>query len=145
MPVFKDSAEMGEIMGGFFKNVSSRAAAGDPTMKGVHTALAKIDLIVKFVWKDPELTLMIDATTDPMGILLNDDSRVPVATFSLNGDTAHEFWHGKVNLAKALTTKKIVAKGPIPKILKLLPSLSPLYEAYPAYLKEIGRADLALS
>ena len=71
-------------------------------------------------------------------------SREPVATFTLNGDTAHEFWHGKVNLAKALTTKKIVAKGPIPKILKLIPSISPLYEAYPKYLEEINRPELVL-
>ena len=144
MAVFKDAAEMGEIMGGFFEKVSQRAAEGDPTMKSVHEALARIDLIVKFVWKDPELSLTIDATTEPLGVLLNDNSKNPTATFSLNGDTAHEFWHGKVNLAKALTTKKIVAKGPIQKILKLLPSIAPLYEAYPQYLKEIGRTDLVL-
>lgn len=144
MSVFKDANEMAEIMGGFFKNVSRRAAEGDPLAKGVHEALAKNDLICRFVWKNPELTLTIDATTNPMDVLINDMTRTPVATFSLDADTAHEFWHGKVNLAKALTTKKIVAKGPIPKILKLLPSISPLFDAYPQYLKEIGRADLVL-
>ena len=144
MAVFKDAAEMEEVMGGFFGKVSKMAAEGDPTMKSVYDALAKIDLIVKFVWKDPVLTLTLYATTDPLDVLVNDNSRNPVATFTLNGDTAHEFWHGKVNLAKALTTKKIVAKGPIPKILKLMPSIKPLYEAYPQYLNEIGRTDLAL-
>ncbi len=144
MAVFKDANEMAEIMGGFFKKTSRLAAEGDPVMRGVHEALAKNDLICKFVWKNPELSLTIDATTHPMDVLINDTSRTPVATFMLDGDTAHEFWHGKVNLAKALTTKKIVAKGPIPKILKLLPALAPLFAAYPQYLKELGRADMVL-
>ena len=59
-------------------------------------------------------------------------------------DTAHEFWHGKIKLVKALTTKQIVAKGPIPKILKLLPIIEALYEEYPKYLEKIGRKDLIL-
>jgi hypothetical protein len=144
MAVFKDAKEMGEIMGGFFKNVSRLAAGGDPEMKAVYESLAKNGLIIKFVWKNPELTLTLDATTNPMDVLLNDSAREAVATFSLNGDTAHEFWHGKVNLPKALTLKRIIAKGPIPKILKLLPTLHPLYAAYPRYLKDIGRGDLVL-
>ena len=145
MAVFKDATEMGEIMGGFFGSVSKLAADGDPTMQAVQAALAKNDMVLKFVWKDPELTLTIDATTDPMDILLDDNTREAVATFSLTGDAAHEFWHGKVNLPKALTTKKIIAKGPIPKILKLLPTIKPLYDAYPQYLKDIGRSDLVMS
>lgn len=144
MATFKDADEMGEILGGFFEKVSRLAAEGDPTMKPVHDSMAKNNLILKFVWKDPELSLTLDATTDPMGVLLNDSSKDPVATFSLNGDTAHAFWHGKVNLPKAMTSKKIIVKGPIPKILKLLPAIKLLYSAYPEYLKEIGRADLVL-
>ena len=69
----------------------------------------------------------------------------PDIAMSMKADVAHAFWHGKVNLAKAMTTKKIIAKGPIPKILKLLPAIKSLYAAYPEYLKEIGRADLVLA
>jgi hypothetical protein len=77
--------------------------------------------------------------------LINDVSVNPTATFTLSADTGHKFWHGQVNLAKALTTKAIVARGPLPKILKLLPVIVPLYERYPQYLRQIGRADLVLS
>ena len=145
MGTFKDADEMGEILGGFFKKVSKLAAEGDPTMKNVYDSMAKNSLILKFVWKDPELSLTLDATTDPLGVLLNDEAKAPVATFSLNGDTAHAFWHGKVNLPKVMTTKKIIAKGPIPKILKLLPAIKPLYAAYPEHLEEIGCTDLILT
>ena len=42
----------------------------------------------------------------------------------------------------ALARRQIIAKGPIPKILKLLPAVSPMYEMYPRILREMGREDL---
>jgi hypothetical protein len=145
MPYFKDAQECDDILGGFFRKMSEDLAGKDPVLVGIQSKLAGIDFIVKFVWSEPELTLTLDFTKDPFSVLINDVSVNPTATFTLSADTGHKFWHGQVNLAKALTTKAIVARGPLSKILKLLPVIVPLYEMYPAYLKQIGRADLALS
>jgi len=145
MPYFKDAKECDDILGGFFRKMSEDLAGKDPVLVGIQSKLAGIDFIVKFVWSEPELTLTLDFTKDPFNVLINDVSVNPTATFTLSADTGHKFWHGQVNLAKALTMKTIVARGPLPKILKLLPVIVPLYERYPAYLKQIGRADLALS
>ena len=145
MPYFKDSKECDEILGGFFRKMSEDLAGKDPVLVGIQSKLAGIDFIVKFVWSEPELTLTLDFTKDPFSVLINDVSVNPTATFTLSADTGHKFWHGQVNLAKALTTKAIVARGPLPKILKLLPVIKPLYERYPQYLRQIGRADLVLS
>ena len=145
MPYFKDSKECDEILGGFFRKMSEDLAGKDPVLVGIQSKLAGIDFIVKFVWSEPELTLTLDFTKDPFSVLINDVSVNPTATFTLSADTGHKFWHGQVNLAKALTTKAIVARGPLSKILKLLPVITPLYQMYPVYLKQIGRADLALS
>jgi hypothetical protein len=60
---------------------------------------------------------------------------------SMAADTAHKFWFGKVNLTIALTRKEIVAKGPIPKVLKLLPAIKPAYTMYPKYLDENGYGE----
>jgi len=62
----------------------------------------------------------------------------------MKADIAHAFWHGKVNLVSALAKKDIVAIGPIPKILKLLPAVQPLYKEYPNLLREKGYGDLIL-
>jgi hypothetical protein len=118
---------------------------GDKEAVKIQSKLAEIDLIVKFVWRDPVLTLTLDFTHDPFTVHVNNDEINPTATFTLTADNGHKFWHGQINLAKALTTKTIVARGPIPKILKLLPVIKPLYIKYPAYLKEQGRSDLVLS
>jgi len=37
--------------------------------------------------------------------------------------------------------RDIVAKGPIPTIMKLLPIIKNSYAMYEEYLKEIGKAD----
>jgi hypothetical protein len=144
MPYFKDATECDGLLGGFFREVARRAGEGEKTATDIVSALKEKSLIIKFIWKEPELSITLDPTQDPLRVLTNDNKTEPVATFSLTADTAHEFWHGKIKLAKALTTKQIVAKGPIPKILKLLPIIEPLYKEYPKYLAESGREDLVL-
>jgi putative sterol carrier protein len=68
----------------------------------------------------------------------------PDVVMTMKADVAHAFWHGKVNLLDALAKKKIVATGPIPKILKLLPAVEPLYKVYPVLLREKGYDALVI-
>jgi hypothetical protein len=145
MSYFKDSQECDQILGGFFRKMSEGVAGKDPVLVVIQSKLAEMGLIVKFIWREPVLSLTLDFTKDPFGVYANEETINPTATFTLTADNGHKFWHGQINLAKALTTKTIVARGPIPKILKLLPVIEPMYKKYPAYLKDIGRADLALS
>ena len=145
MSYFKDSQECDQILGGFFRKMSEGVAGKDPVLVVIQSKLAEMGLIVKFIWREPVLSLTLDFTKDPFGVYANEETINPTATFTLTADNGHKFWHGQINLAKALTTKTIVARGPIPKILKLLPVIEPMYKRYPMYLKDIGRADLALS
>jgi hypothetical protein len=145
MSYFKDPQECDQILGGFFRKMSEGVAGKDPVLVGIQSKLAEMGLIVKFIWREPVLSLTLDFTKEPFGVYANDETINPTATFTLTADNGHKFWHGQINLAKALTTKTIVARGPIPKILKLLPVIEPMYKRYPAYLKDIGRADLVLS
>jgi len=145
MSYFKDSQECDQILGGFFRKMSEGVAGKDPVLVEIQRKLAEMGLIVKFIWREPVLSLTLDFTKDPFGVYANEEIINPTATFTLTADNGHKFWHGQINLAKALTTKTIVARGPIPKILKLLPVIEPMYKRYPMYLKDIGRADLALS
>jgi putative sterol carrier protein len=145
MAYFKNSQECDQVLGNFFRKMAEGVAAKDPVLMEIQRKMAEMSLIVKFVWREPEMTLTLDFTKDPFAVYANDETINPTATITLTADNGHKFWHGQINLAKALTTKTIVARGPIPKILKLLPVIEPMYKRYPAYLKDIGRADLALS
>jgi len=53
----------------------------------------------------------------------------------MNADVAHKFWLGEINLVMAVARRQMVVKGPIPRILKLLPVIRPAYSMYKEYLK----------
>ena len=59
---------------------------------------------------------------------------------TLDGDTCHKFWLKQIKMPVALAKGLIKAKGPMPKVLKLLPLLKPAYEAYPAIAQKNGLA-----
>jgi hypothetical protein len=61
---------------------------------------------------------------------------------SMEADTAHEFWMGRVNLTHALARGDIVAKGPLAKILRLVPLVKPSFSRYTQLIREAGREDL---
>jgi hypothetical protein len=60
----------------------------------------------------------------------------------MEADTAHRFWLGNVNVTVALARGQIKAKGPVAKILKLVPLTKPIFPRYKAELEAQGRQDL---
>jgi len=66
----------------------------------------------------------------------------PEVVMSMEADTAHRFWLGKVNVTTALARGQIKASGPVAKILKLVPLTKPVYPRYKAQLEAEGRDDL---
>ena len=66
----------------------------------------------------------------------------PEVTMSMEADTAHRFWLGKVNVTVALARGQITAKGPVAKVLKLVPLAKPIFPRYVAQLEAQGRQDL---
>lgn len=142
MAVFKDSkqfyATIGELMD---------RAKTDPN---VGPKIAKSGIVIQFKYTDPEAMTTINAKDKPtqagafVDVTHGPNALKPDVTMTMKADVAHAFWHGKVNLVAALAKKDIVAVGPIPKILKLLPAVEPLYKTYPALLKEKGLGNLAL-
>jgi hypothetical protein len=137
MPYFENSEKLQEILGGFFMSL-----VNDPS---IGQKLKDSKLVIKFVYSDPNLAITIDCSKDPIEVLFNDTSRKPEVEMSMKADVAHRFWFGKVNLLAALTRREMVAKGPIPKVLKLLPVIKPAYDLYPKYLQEKGFGNLLIS
>lgn len=136
MGYFKSSEELQEILGDFFKELITDATVGPQ--------LNASNIIVKFTYKDPDLSITADFTEDETKLYFNNDELKATVEMSMKADTAHKFWFGKVNLVAALTRREMVAKGPIPKVLKLLPAIKPAYKMYPDYLKSKGREDLLI-
>ncbi|HSA58264.1 MAG TPA: SCP2 sterol-binding domain-containing protein [bacterium] len=133
MPTFESSERLKEVLGGFFEYLT--------TDEAMRKKLLDSKLILKFAYADPPLAITIDLSGESPVFSYNDDVKKANVEMSMKADTAHRFWFGKVNLVVALARREMVAKGPIPKILKLLPIIKPAYDMYPKYLQEKGFAS----
>jgi len=134
--VFTDSQMVYEILGGFYDILKDDPAIGP--------ALQKSGLCVQFVYRRPDAVITIDAGGEALKIFKGKFDGRPEVTMTMDADFAHRFWHGKANLVPALTRRQVVAKGNVPRTLKLLPILAPAYEMYPRYLRENGWGDLVM-
>jgi SCP-2 sterol transfer family len=103
----------------------------------------KANTIVQYAFRDPEssITVKMLEGEDPQVDLGPTDLK-PEVTMSMDADTAHRFWLGKVNVTVALARGQMKAKGPVAKILKLVPLVKPVFPRYRAQLESAGRSDL---
>ncbi|MDJ0762234.1 MAG: SCP2 sterol-binding domain-containing protein [Myxococcota bacterium] len=102
-------------------------------------------LIVRFVYTDMDAQIWINTQTDPIEVTAGPrDDIKPIVDMSMKADVAHRFWLGKINLMAALARRQIVAKGPIPRVMKLLPLIKPSHEMYKDLLKELGYEDMII-
>jgi len=144
MAYFKSEAELREIIGMLYDQVKINPAVAPRIRDG--------KIIIQFRYTEPVGIVTINAAAPPTqpnafyDVTWGENANIkPDVEMSMKADVAHQFWHGKVNLMTALTRRQIIAKGPIPKILKLLPAVEPVYALYPKMLREIGRTDLIIS
>jgi len=135
--VFKNAKMLYDILIEFYEQLRD-----DPE---IGPALAKTDLCIQFRYKKPSAVITINAAGDDIKILKGEYKGKLDVTMTMDADFAHKFWHGRANLVSALTRRQVVAKGNVPKTIKLLPILKPAYDLYPKYLREKGLGDLIMS
>jgi putative sterol carrier protein len=133
MGLFKSSEKFEEVLGGFFRQVSDTPSVADKLLAS--------KLIIRFTYTDPDVVILVDCSGDKVDVRPGDTETKAEVEMSMSTDIAHKFWFGKVNLMAALTRRQMVAKGPIPKILKLLPAIKPTYTMYPKYLEDNGYSE----
>lgn len=142
MAVFQDSKQFYECVGELMDRAKKDAQVGGK--------IAKSGIVIQFRYTEPEAVTTVngkDRPTQPgafIDVFHGPCDLSPDVVMTMKADTAHAFWHGKVNLIAALSKKEILATGPIPKILKLLPAVQPLYKVYPTLLREKGYGSLVL-
>jgi len=125
MAVFSSTEKMYEVLGTLFE-----ALMHDPV---VGPKFAESNIIIKFIINDPDGFIWL--TSEPKVICGEADLK-PTIEMSLSGDSCHKFWLKEISLPVALAKGLVKAKGPMPKVLKLLPLLKPAYEAYPEIAKK---------
>jgi hypothetical protein len=130
MAVFESSEKFGEVLVNFFRLLAKTPQVADKLLAS--------NLIIRFIYSDPDLVVVVDCSGEVVDVRPGDRDTKAIVEMTMKADIAHKFWFGKVNLTMALTRRQMVAKGPVPKILKLLPAIKPTYAMYPRYLEENG-------
>ena len=136
MAYFKDAQEVYDTIGKLFaehrRGRGARAASSGRRTRSSSTTIAS-----------PDSTITLRLQEDgPADVDFGETEMEPEVVMSMEADTAHRFWLGKVNVTTALARGQIKASGPVAKILKLVPLTKPVYPRYKAQLEAEGREDL---
>jgi hypothetical protein len=135
MAYFKDAQEVYDTIGKLFVELAADEELG-PKFRKANT-------IVRYEHRDPDSPITVRLQEDePTDVDFGDSEMEPEVVMSMEADTAHRFWLGRVNVTEALARGQIKASGPVAKILKLVPLTKPVYPRYKAQLEADGRDDL---
>jgi hypothetical protein len=133
MAVFESKEKMETVLGGLFEKLLADPEFGPK--------FAQTGIIIRFNITDPDSTLWVTPGGETNGkVIWGQTDLKATVEMSLSGDTCHKFWLKQISMPIALAKGLIKAKGPMPKVLKLLPLLKPAYETYPAWAESHGLA-----
>jgi hypothetical protein len=132
---FKDAEDVYATIGKLLRDI-----AADPELG---PKFRKANTIVRYEYTDPDSTMTVRLQEEqPPDVDFGESEMEPEVTMSMEADTAHRFWLGQVNVTVALARGQIKAKGPVAKILKLVPLTKPVFPRYKAQLEAEGRTEL---
>ena len=136
MPYFKDADDVYANLGLFMRQL-----AVDPEME---STLKRLDTTFQLRLRNPDsiLTMRTPGEEQPAQVDLGDTTLRPEVVLQLDADTAHRFWLGQVNAAVALAKGDIRTRGPVAKVLGLVPLVKPGFPRYRSQLEAAGREDL---
>jgi putative sterol carrier protein len=135
MAYFKDAQEVYDTIGELFVEL-----AADEELA---PKFRKANTILQYAYREPDSTITVRLQEgEPGDVDFGETEMEPEVVMSMEADTAHRFWLGKVNVTVALARGQIKAHGPVAKILKLVPLTKPVYPRYKALLESQGREDL---
>ncbi len=136
MGYFADSQEVYDTLGKLFVEIANDDELA-PKFRRANT-------IVRYQYSEPDSAITVRLQEgEPGDVDFGESEMEPEVTMTMSADTAHLFWLGQVNVTVALARGEIKAKGPVAKILKLVPLAKPVFPRYKAQLEEQGREDLA--
>ena len=135
MPYFSDAAELYRYLGSLLEELSDDPELG-PRFRRANT-------VVQYRTTNPEAVITVKLLDGQDGqVDCGETELEPEVELSMEGDIAHRFWLGLVSPTKELARGNMKAKGPVAKILKLVPLARPGFDRYVEHLEAERRDDL---
>jgi hypothetical protein len=121
MAYFKDSGEVYEYIGG-----ALRKGGEDPS---VGPKLRAANITMQLTYSDPPAGMTV-RFRDPYEVIDGGRDDTADINMSMPADIAHQYLRGEYDLGAGLAIGQVKAKGPISKILRLVPVTEPLFPLY---------------
>jgi len=133
MAVFADAEEVYRYLAGIFRRGLEN--------EDLANRLAGSGVVLRIHYTDPDAVLTVDM---PEKVVETgaDSGVTPNVELFRSADTGNRFWLGKVNLTMAMAKGTVRAKGPVTKLIKLIPQAKNLFPEYRAILEADKRHDL---
>lgn len=133
MSVFGDEDEVYRYLGGIFRRGLENAELA--------TKLARSGVVLRIHYTDPDAIVTVDM---PNKLIETGaaSAATPNVELFMTADTGNRFWLGKVNLTVAMAKGNVRAKGPVAKLVRLIPQAKNLFPEYRAMLEAERRRDL---
>ncbi len=134
MPTFKDSQELNRVLLALWEAIKA-----DPQ---ISVPLLQSKITVSFIYKEPDSKLTVDCSDGrDMKIYVGETDFKALVEMSMKSDLAHNFWLGEVNIPLAIISGKIVSRGPVNKVLAVLPVIKPAFNFYPVIYQRKKNED----
>jgi SCP-2 sterol transfer family len=132
---FKDADEVYATVGKLFRELAED--------EDLAPMFRKANTIVQYDYTEPDSTITMRLQEgEPGDVDFGETEMEPEVTMKMKADTAHRLWLGRVNVTTAIARGEIRPRGPVSKILKLVPLTKPVFPRYQAQLEADGRRDL---
>ncbi|AWK77008.1 SCP2 sterol-binding domain-containing protein [Rhodococcus ruber] len=133
MGVFKNDDDVYKYVGGVFTQ-----GVADPELG---PKFAESGVTLRITYTDPDSVITVDFPNGKVytGAGVGPDPNVELF---MSADNGNKFWLGNLNLPVAMAKGTVRAKGPVPKLLKLIPAAKTLFDPYRKMLAADERADL---
>lgn len=128
MTVFKDRKVVEEMFGEIWSKLINETEFG--------IKLKQNGISLYFIVNDPDTEMYVDEDGAVFGEAAK--KKTAVVTMKMAGDIVHKFWLNNLSVPKALALRQIKAKGPVSKVLQVLPLLKPGKVMYPDYCEKFG-------
>ena len=103
----------------------------------------RANTIVQYRYRNPESQITLKLIEGEEGqVDCGETTLAPEIVMSMEADAAHRFWLGDLNVAVALARGQVKSRGPVAKVLKLVPLAKTVFPRYRSMLEDAGRRDL---
>jgi putative sterol carrier protein len=134
MPFFTDADEVYKYIGGVFEEAAEHDTVGPK--------FAAADVVLQIYYTEPESQMTIRMGEPKMTVHTGEEDDDADVKLYMPADTADKYWRGEYNLAVGLAKGQVKAKGPVNKILKLVPLTKAVF---PMYKENITEKDGAVA